>query len=120
MSVRVFENYKFTHNKETLVKKNRENMSQWEQVWFSCATARQIQLICWAIGVCLLVSLKPKFSMVQLAEDANYTLPIRKTQRHIQGISVSRARDKDALRIEGDRKTCHQLYSQASGKGGLR
>lgn len=35
MSVRVFENNKFTHNKETLVKKNRENMSQWEQLWFS-------------------------------------------------------------------------------------
>lgn len=106
MSVRVFENDKFTHNKETLVKKNKENMSQWEQLWFSWATARQIQLICWAAGVCFRVSLKPKFSVVQLEEDVNYTLPIRKTQRRIQGISVPRARGKDALRREGDRKPC--------------
>lgn len=120
MSVRVFENNKFTHNKETLVKKNRGNMSQWEQVWFSWATARQIQLTCWAIGVCFLVSLTPKFSVVQLGEDVNYTLPICKTQRHIQGISVFRACNKDTLRREGDRKPCHQLYSQASGEGRLR
>lgn len=48
------------------------------------------------------MSLKPKFSVVQLEEDVNYTLPIRKTQRRIQGISVPRARGKDALRREGD------------------